>query len=198
MSTFRNKAYALCESLLRVPPLLIVDEVLRLSFGVGGRLVRKGVFLSSPVSVIADKSLLFNDYQLNESVVDPASSSLTSAEINVDYDEDDDGYSEKIVTNPIVHDHGLSTVLNDQEELSYGAAHENVSTGGSSFLPFHFLSLFFPGGTENTGATHLRDHDGYLLHLNMSSSISPSETFLNEDLITLSEVFFSMCGEQSM
>lgn len=37
MATIRTRLFLACESFLRVPPLLIVDEIFRTSFGLGGR-----------------------------------------------------------------------------------------------------------------------------------------------------------------
>jgi len=37
MSTIKTRLFLACESFLRVPPLLIVDEIFRTSFGLGGR-----------------------------------------------------------------------------------------------------------------------------------------------------------------
>ena len=44
----RNKMYLACESFLRVPPLLIVDEIFRYSFGLGfgGKFVQYGAILT--------------------------------------------------------------------------------------------------------------------------------------------------------
>jgi hypothetical protein len=56
--TFRNKLFLACESLLRVPPLLVIDEIFRSSFGFGGRPFKYGVGNDSPRPIPRDTVIL--------------------------------------------------------------------------------------------------------------------------------------------
>lgn len=53
----RNKLFLACESFLRVPPLLVIDEIFRTSFGFGGRPFKYGIY-ESPNSIRTDTVIL--------------------------------------------------------------------------------------------------------------------------------------------
>ncbi|OXA36601.1 Protein TRC8 [Folsomia candida] len=52
--SIRNKLFLACESFLRVPPLLLVDEIFRTSFGFGGRPFQYGGVTESHKTVTTD------------------------------------------------------------------------------------------------------------------------------------------------
>jgi hypothetical protein len=53
--TIRNKLFIACESFLRVPPLLLVDEIFRTSFGLGGHLFKYGSLSGSSSQISNSK-----------------------------------------------------------------------------------------------------------------------------------------------